>query len=137
MILGMFEHAVCTQQGDLFKEQEEHGVYDIKDIVEKYMNSNTAKRMDSPYDSIQWLMSGYTAEELVNEVKQIKKKVKKYDTEALFWMGYTYRYWHYYKNMSSAEIYKIADFDKMYIAYDGLHTLDCEMAIDRLIESAT
>ena len=52
----------------------------------------------------------------------------------MYWAGYIYRYWHYYTNESSREIYKIADARTMNECWLGLHTLDVEMAIDNLKE---
>ena len=47
-------------------------------------------------------------DELCDEVR-IEKTEKAFSKDALYWTGYVYRYWHYYKNLSSKEIYKIAD----------------------------
>lgn len=48
--------------------------------------------------------------------------------------GYTYRYWHYYTNESSREIYQAADAKVMNECWLGFHTFDVEMAIDDLKE---
>jgi len=52
----------------------------------------------------------------------------------MYWAGYTYRYWHYYTNESSSDIYKKADAKTMNECWLGFHTLDFEMAIDNLNE---
>lgn len=54
--------------------------------------------------------------------------------DRLQWAGYVYRYWHYYTNEWSREIYKIADARTMSECWLGFHTLDVEMAIDDLKE---
>lgn len=55
-----------------------------------------------------------------------------YNKEVMYWIGYIYRYWHYYTNEDSREIYKIADAKTMNECWLGFHTLDVEMAIDDL-----
>ena len=52
----------------------------------------------------------------------------------MYWAGYTYRYWHFYTQESSKEIYAAADADMMNECWLGFHTLDVEMAIDDLKE---
>lgn len=52
----------------------------------------------------------------------------------MYWIGYTYRYWHYYTGESSREIYQTADGETMLSCWAGFHTLDVEMAIDDLKE---
>ena len=58
-----------------------------------------------------------------------------FDNETLYWAGYLYRYWHFYTGESSKTIYRIADADTINTMYYGYHTLDMEMAIDRLKEA--
>ena len=52
----------------------------------------------------------------------------------MYWAGYVYRYWHYYTNQTSREIYRIADAETMNSCWLGFHTMDVEMAIDDLRE---
>lgn len=52
----------------------------------------------------------------------------------MYWTGYTYRYWHYYTEETSHEIYKTADAKTMNECWLGFHTFDVEMAIDDLKE---
>ena len=58
-----------------------------------------------------------------------------FDSETLYWAGYLYRYWHFYTGESSKVIYKQADAQTVNAMYYGYHTLDIEMAIDRLKEA--
>ena len=52
----------------------------------------------------------------------------------MYWIGYIYRYWHYYTGETSKQIYAIADAELMAESWLGFHTLDVEMAIDNLKE---
>lgn len=64
----------------------------------------------------------------------LKKTSITYSSEVMYWIGYTYRYWHYYTGEYSHEIYKIADAKTMNGCWLGFHTFDVEMAIDDLKE---
>lgn len=66
---------------------------------------------------------------------QLIKDDEIYDKEALYWMGYIYRYWHFYTGESSREIYKQALAKTMNVVYLMYHTMSPKMAIDRLRES--
>lgn len=131
--LDLSEKRICLVQGRLFEETASRGM-DSADFVEKYMTSYISKSMDLPTHQFQYSGEFYVLGEMDDNL-HIKRSDNIIDTEVLFWMGYIYRYWHYYKNVSSEYIYKIADFDTMCMAYMGFHTLCPEMAIDRLIEA--
>ena len=98
------------------------------------MNSKTAAALDEIYDRLQWAGEEYILEELNDEVGGLKKAGTTYHNEIMYWSGYTYRYWRYYTGESSKEIYAIANAERMATVYLGFHTLDVQMAIDRLKE---
>ena len=58
-----------------------------------------------------------------------------YDSESLFWIGYTYRYWHFLTNDNSESIVKKCNAEMMHTLYPAYHTLDCAQAIERIIEA--
>ncbi len=134
MILGTLEKQLCDIQGRLFELSLKKS-YDSPTFIASFMNSEVAKALDSSYDRLQWAGEEYLLAELNDESKGIKNAGKLYENEVMYWIGYLYRYWHYYKKTSSAEIYKIANEHTMNQVYLGFHTLDPKMAIDRLIES--
>ena len=126
------QFGLCDIQGRLFELALKSG-YDCKSFTEKFMNSRTAAALDETYDRLQWAGEEYILEELNEEVGGFAKGAA-YSNEAMYWMGYTYRYWHYYTGESSAVIYQTAPAETMAVGYLGLHTLDVAMAIDRLKE---
>ena len=65
--------------------------------------------LDDVYDRLQWAGEEYILEELDDEVKGLGKAGITYSQEVMYWAGYTYRYWHYYTNECSREIYKTAE----------------------------
>ena len=131
--LSMDKRQLCDIQGRLFELALKKG-YDCPLFIEAFMNSQAAAALDDVYDRLQWAGEEYILEELNDEVGGLKKAGTTYSTEVMYWAGNTYRYWHYYTNQFSREIYKIADAEMMNECWLGFHTLDVEMAIDDLKE---
>lgn len=131
--LGRLNRQLCDIQGRLFELAQKQG-YDCPAFIKTFMNSKTAASLDDTYDRLQWAGEEYILEELYDEAGTLQKSETQYSLCSMFWIGYTYRYWHYYKNESSSDIYKKADAVTMNEVYPAFHTLDIEMAIDNLIE---
>lgn len=131
--LRLDQRQLCDIQGRLF-ELAWKNKYDSQAFIADFMNSKTANALDDVYDRLQWAGEEYILEELEEEVGGLKKSKDIYDREVMYWTGYVYRYWHYYTNEMSKEIYQIADAKMMEESWLGFHTLDVEMAIDNLKE---
>ena len=124
---------LCDIQGRLF-ELALKTELDCPLFIESFMNSKTAAALDDVYDRLQWAGEEYILDELNDEVKGLKKAGTIYSSEIMYWIGYTYRYWHYYTGEYSQEIYKMADAKTMSECWLGFHTFDVEMAVDDLKE---
>ncbi len=124
---------LCDIQGRLFELALKSG-YDCPAFIKNFMNSRAAAALDDVYDRLQWAGEEYILEELDDETGGLKKAGTTYSIEVMYWTGYLYRYWHYYKNVNSRFIYTIADAALMNSCWPGFHTMDVEMAIDDLIE---
>ena len=131
--LSSFELQLCDIQGRLFELALKNNIK-YPDFAEKYMNSQTAAFMDYPYDRLQWAGEEYILENLMDEVILEKCKGENYDREEVYWMGYVYRYWHFYADESSKQIYSQADAPLMRSCYLGFHTMDVAMAVEDLKE---
>ena len=133
--------AACSHQGKLFELAMEKR-YEMGVFVPVFMNSEAARGLDAPYNHYQWAGNDYILEDVsrrygISPVDEIFAPIVEPGSpywEACYWMGYTYRYWHWYTGESSSQIYRQADFNKMTRLYPGYHTLSCEMAIDRIKE---
>ena len=112
--LTLEKRQLCDIQGRLFELALKAGA-DCPFFIESFMNSKTAAALDDVYCGL-------------------KKAGTIYLAEVMYWTGYIYRYWHYYTNEYSREIYKIADAKTMNECWLGFHTFDVEMAIDDLKE---
>lgn len=131
--MSLEKRQLCDIQGRLFELALENG-YDCPAFIEAFMNSKTAAALDDTYDRLQWAGEEYILEELNSEIGGLVKTKTVYSREVMYWMGYTYRYWHYYTGESSKEIYRIADAETMNDCWLGFHTMDVEMAIEDLKE---
>lgn len=84
---------------------------------------------------MQWAGEEYLLEETIADSNgKINRANETVSSEIMYWIGYIYRYWHFYKNESSSEIYRQAGFKTMKRNYMIFHTMDPELAIDDLIE---
>jgi len=131
--LNSLERQLCDIQGRLFELALKNGL-DCPAFVMKFMNSETAASLDQSYDRLQWSGEEYILANLADEVGELKKSQNKYSNEVMFWIGYTYRYWHYLTRESSKQIYTQSDEKIMNESYFGFHTLDVPMAVDDLKE---
>ncbi len=125
---------LCDIQGRLFEFFADCG-YAANDLVKLFMTGTLAKNLDSEYNRMQWAGEEYLLEELLSQNESALKSAKDdISTDVLYWMGYLYRYWHYYTQESSEKIYKQAPFETMSTNYLMFHTMDSEVAIDDLKE---
>ena len=132
--MNPIEIKLCDIQGRLFELSVEKG-FNSESFAKHFMESNVAKALDSSYNRMQWVGEEYLLEELIDECGETFKSGGKVATkDEIYWIGYIYRYWHYYKNETSKKIYKQAPYERMKINYLMFHTMAPEMAIDDLIE---
>lgn len=125
---------LCDIQGRLFELSVDKN-YGSANFVKTFMNSDVAKALDSTYNRMQWAGEEYLLEELTAvEEHKVTKEGEVYSKEILYWMGYLYRYWHYYTNENSSKIYKQAPAGTMKRNYLMFHTMAPELAIEDLKE---
>ena len=125
---------LCDIQGRLFELSAEKK-YNSAAFVKAFMTSDTAKALDSEYNRMQWAGEEYLLEEIVSAAGDLLTADGEiYDTDILYWIGYIYRYWHYYSGEDSAKIYKQAPVETMKRNYMIFHTLDPVLAIEDLKE---
>lgn len=125
---------LCDIQGRLFELSADYN-YGSANFVKVFMTSDVAKALDSIYNRMQWAGEEYLLEEL--EAVTADKLIKEgevYSKEILYWMGYLYRYWHYYMHEDSLKIYRQAPVGTMKRNYLMFHTMAPELAIEDLKE---
>lgn len=125
---------LCDIQGRLFELSAEKK-YNSAAFVKAFMTSDTAKALDSEYNRMQWAGEEYLLEEIASSATDsLTANGEIYDTDILYWIGYIYRYWHYYSGEDSAKIYKQAPVETMKRNYMIFHTMDPVLAIEDLKE---
>lgn len=125
---------LCDIQGRLFELSAEHK-YNSAEFIKLFMNSDTAKALDSSYNRMQWAGEEYLLEEVVSNASvDIAMQGEVFSKDVLYWIGYIYRYWYYYSGESSKKIFKQAPVDTMKRNYMMFHTMDPELAIEDLKE---
>ena len=123
---------LCDIQGRLFELSAAKG-YGSAGFVKAFMLSETAKALDSTYNRMQWAGEEYLLEEVSSETA-LSVGGTVLSADVLYWIGYLYRYWHYYTGESSAKIYKQAPVETMKRNYMMFHTMDPSLAIEDLKE---
>lgn len=125
---------LCDIQGRLFELSAQKG-YCSAAFVKAFMTSDTAKALDSPYNRMQWAGEEYLLEEVASAAGDLLTTDGEiFDADVLYWIGYIYRYWHYYSGEDSAKIYKQAPVEIMRRNYMIFHTMDPALAIEDLKE---
>lgn len=125
---------LCDIQGRLFELSADRK-YNSITFIKTFMTSNTAKELDSKYNRMQWAGEEYLLEEITSAYKDtLAEDNNIFSKDVLYWIGYIYRYWHYYSNEDSAQIYKQAPAETMKRNYMMFHTMDPVLAIEDLKE---
>lgn len=132
--MNELELKLCDIQGRLFELSADKKL-DSAAFVKTFMLSQTAKELDSKYNRMQWAGEEYLLEEIISDAGDIlTTNGETFPKDVLYWIGYIYRYWHYYTDEDSAKIYKQAPVETMKRNYLMFHTMAPEVAIEDLKE---
>mgnify|MGYP003527187148 CR=1 FL=1 len=125
---------LCDIQGRLFELSGANG-YDSATFIKAFMTGDVAKGLDSKFNRMQWAGEEYLLEEILEAAgDKLTEKGEVYSKDVIYWIGYIYRYWHYYTEESSKAIYKQAPVETMKRNYLMFHTMAPEVAIEDLKE---
>ena len=132
--MDRLEFKLCDIQGRLL-ELSADKKYSSAAFIKAFMTSEVAKKLDSEFNHMQWAGEEYLLEEVVSGASDKLSKVGEiYNKDILYWIGYIYRYWHYYTGENSAKILKQAPVETMASSYLMFHTFNPDHAIDNLKE---
>ena len=125
---------LCDIQGRLF-ELSANKELPSAAFIKAFMTSDTAKELDSRYNRMQWMGEEYLLEEVISHAGDVLSGIGEvYKKDVMYWIGYIYRYWHYYTGESSAKILRQAPAATMKRNYMMFHTMDPVIAIEDLKE---
>lgn len=133
-MINNFDFKVCDIQGRAF-EMSVAKRMDSYDFIKKFMKSEVASELDMEYSHMQWAGEEYMME-VLEDIEDIKIGGQVLDKDKMYWIGFIYRYWHYYTGEKSARILKQAPAKEIATSYYMFHTMDPEMAIENLKEIA-
>jgi hypothetical protein len=122
---------LCRVQGKLFELSLERG-FASEQFINAFMRSVCAADLDMGFNKLQWMGEEYIMGTLMDELGDKLVLGKQYSKNALYWIGYIYRYWHFHTGEGSKEIVKQAPAKDMRAAYPGLHTISMNLAIEDL-----
>lgn len=132
--MNELELKLCDIQGRLF---ELSGGKEIPSaaFIRAFMSSDVAKELDSRYNRTQWMGEEYLLEETLSGIKETFPETGEvYQKDILYWIGYLYRYWHFYTGEDSSKIIRQAPVDTMKRNFMIFHTMDPTLAIEKLKE---
>lgn len=125
---------LCDIQGRLFELSADKN-YGSAVFIKQFMTSSIAKALDSTYNRMQCVGEEYLLEEITDASNgKITNCGEVFSKDVLYWIGYIYRYWHYYTSEESSRIYKQAPVEVMKRNYTMLHTMNPGLAVDDLKE---
>ena len=132
------EYNICETQQDIFEYMAQKG-YDMKVFSDAYLSSDFCRRaMDTNYSRFLLEDTEECADFFMPEIGHMLTKVsdnKMFNLDVAAWIGFTYRQLYIETGTPSAELIKIIPFERMCACYAGLHTIDEEVAAERLIEN--
>ena len=125
---------LCELQAKAFENSIDKMESSSEIFIRRFMKSKIAKKLDN--QSI--LDSNIQANDILTLVDEEYGATDygsvKYTHNEMYWIGYIYRYWHYYTEESSKVIYKQAPVETMKRNYLIFHTMASEVAIEDLKE---
>ena len=125
---------MCDIQGRLFELSADKGLSSAA-FIKTFMLSEVSKGLDSKFNHMQWAGEEYLLDEIVfTSSENLTNNGEVYSKDILYWIGYLYRYWHYYTGEDSVKIYKQAPVKTMKRNYMIFHTMDPVVAIENLKE---
>ena len=131
--MDLLQLKLCDIQGRLFELSGENGMPSVA-FIRVFMTSDVAKGLDSRYNRMQWMGEEYMLEEIRTGLKKLPESGEVFGKDILYWIGYVYRYWHYYSGEDSRKIIRQAPVLTMKRNYNMFHTMDPSLAIEKLKE---
>lgn len=126
---------LCNFQAELFQKSLTETECSSKIFIRRFMLSDFAKRMDTDGFLFDAISITDALQEIENQFGPSDYGTTKFSREEIYWTGYIYRYWSYTTGKSSKQIYKITKPEELQKLYFPYHSLDPEVAINRIKEA--
>lgn len=129
---GLF---LMNYQGKLFEESMVYLSCSSKIFIRRFLHSNLLKTLDKNNSGLISLDVKEGLDSLNEEFGESNYGKIKYNSNALYWIGYLYRYISYTREVSTRFAMKTFPIDMLLKAYEGYHTQDMEWVISSLLEA--
>ena len=131
-----FDHEgllLAEYQGKLFEKSTE---LDCSSAIylRRFLHSNLLKKIDLNSTAALSLDVKEGINSIIEQFGESKYGQVKYSANAMFWMGYLYRYIAYTRDESTKFVMKLFDYKQLNDLYYTFHTQDPEWCIESLIE---
>lgn len=124
---------ICMTQGEIY-EYAAKLLYDREEFSQKYLTSNFCNReMDARYSVFQ-LADAEECMDFIQKEFVPQTSPVQYIQQKTFWIGYTYRRLQMITGIPSRELANLVPYPVMARYYEGLHTVDEDVAIEIIIE---
>ena len=122
----------CRLQGEIFEKSIIYIDSGSATFIRNFMHSNIAKHIDKGFIMQESISLEKIYEDYIKEYGNKEYGQTKYRPQAMYWIGYIYRYWCELYNISSSSVYKIINGSKMNTLYEPYHTMSPEKTISRI-----
>lgn len=103
-------------------------------FIRRFLNSDLLKKLDTNDSSRILLDPNEGLDDIEMQFGKSSYGKTKYSSEALFWMGYLYRYISYTRNIETPILFKLFDYKKIYELYYVYHTQSMEWCVENILE---
>ncbi len=126
---------VVENQGKLFDlVAQEYPDKDTVDFISAYMTSKTRKNIDASQAYVNTMSARELWDYFCNTEGYKLKNGKAMEGFMPDWIGEFYAYYQWYYNIPSSEVIKKIPISFLVKAYNGLHDLELELAVEKVGE---
>lgn len=126
---------LCKLLGEVFSASKIRYACSSEIFIRRFMYSDTAKLFDTLAALDEILSPDDIFAMLDGEYEQSSYGRNKYDTEALYWIGYMYMYGSYIYERPLKSMYRFIKPKELSSLYFAYHSLDCKQAWERIFEA--
>ena len=125
---------LAEYQGKLFEESHDFFECSTSIFMRRFLYSDLLRKMDKNDSSLLLLDPIFGLESIKEQFGESSYGKIKQNKEALFWVGYLYRYISYTRNVSTRFLMKTFDYKKLFELYYVYHTQDLEWCVENILE---
>lgn len=125
---------LAEYQGKIFEYSYDYFDCSTKVFIRRFFYSDLLRRIDKNNSALLTLDPIEGLESIKEQFGDTKYGSVKKNKEALFWVGYFYRYISYTRSISTRILMKIIEPDKLFELYYVYHTQDLEWCLENILE---